>query len=173
MSRPSSYKPEYPEQAKKLCLLGATDKEIADFFGVAESTLYVWKNTYPEFSEALKAGKDEADERVERSLYHKALGYSFDSEKVFMYQGAIVRTPFREHIPPSDTACIFWLKNRRADRWRDVHKIEHGKPGDFSNMSDDELNQFIASGQGAAGEGDSRKEKASGKGAPRTARRLN
>lgn len=32
--RPSGYKPEYAEQARKLCLLGATDQEIADFFEV-------------------------------------------------------------------------------------------------------------------------------------------
>src|SRR6185312_10687690 len=158
MTRSSTFKPEYSEQAKKLCVLGATDVEIADFFGVAPSTLYVWKNTYPEFSEALKSGKDEADERVERSLYHKAIGYSFDSEKVFMFKGEIIRTPFREHVPPSDTACIFWLKNRRQNEWRDVHKHEVGKPGDFSRMDDNELDDFIAREKAALGGSAGREE---------------
>lgn len=149
VGRPSSYKTEFAGQAAKLCQLGATDVDVADFFQVAVSTVYKWKHDYPEFSEALKSGKDAADERVERSLYHKAVGYSFDSEKVFNYQGAIVRAPVREHVPPDTTAAIFWLKNRRANDWRDVHKIEHGKAGDFDRMSDDELATYIKSGQTA------------------------
>lgn len=144
VGRPSSFKPEFVEQAKKLCALGATDVEMADFFDVAVSTFYKWKNEFPQFSEALKAGKEFADERVERSLYHKAIGYTFDSEKVFQYQGEIVRAPVREHVPPDTTAAIFWLKNRRPDEWRDVHKHEHGKPGDFTAMDDDGLRGLLA-----------------------------
>lgn len=173
MANKSPYKPEFAEQARKLCLLGATDIEIADFFEVHFTTLYIWKKTHPEFSDALKSGKDEADERVERSLYHKAIGYSFDSEKVFQFQGQIVRAPFREHIPPSDTACIFWLKNRRSNEWRDVQRHEHGKPGDFSNMSDDELTAFIKSGQAEARPSDSREVKTRGEKTSGGARRLN
>jgi hypothetical protein len=128
--RPSAFKPEYVEQAKKLCELGATDVEMADFFKVAVSTFYLWKNKQPEFSEALKAGKSAADERVERSLYHKAVGYTFESEKVFQFQGQIIRAPTREHVPPDTTAMIFWLKNRRADEWRDKteHVVRHEAP---------------------------------------------
>ena len=37
--RPTKYKEEYAEQAYKLCLLGAKDKEMADFFQVSLSTL--------------------------------------------------------------------------------------------------------------------------------------
>lgn len=121
--RPTDFKPEYVQQAKKLCELGATDVEIADFFDVATSTVYLWKNKQQDFSEALKAGKAAADERVERSLYHRAVGYTFESEKVFQFQGMIVRTPTREHVPPDTTAMIFWLKNRRPEQWRD--KTEH------------------------------------------------
>lgn len=117
--RPSSYKPEYVEQAKKLCELGATDVEMADFFEVAVSTFYKWKNAHPEFSEALKVGKTAADERIERSLYAKAIGYTFESEKIFQFQGKIIRAPCREHVAPDTTACIFWLKNRRPDLWRE------------------------------------------------------
>lgn len=141
--RPTAFKPEYVEQAKKLCELGATDVEIADFFKVAVSTFYLWKNKQQEFSEALKAGKSAADERVERSLYHKAVGYTFESEKVFQFQGQIIRAPTREHVPPDTTAMIFWLKNRRADDWREkteqVIRHEH-----VNQMSDDELSRIAA-----------------------------
>jgi len=155
VGRPSSFKPEFVGQATKLCLLGATDVDIADFFQVAVSTIYKWKHDYPEFSEALKSGKDSADERVERSLYHKAVGYSYESIHFSSFQGIVTETPYREHVPPDTTAAIFWLKNRRANDWRDVHKVEHGNAGDFDRMSDDELAAFIKNGQIAAGSGDS------------------
>lgn len=124
--RPSSFKPQFVEQAKKLCELGATDVEIADFFEIAVSTFYKWKNERPEFSEALKVGKEAADNRVEKSLYHKAVGYTFDAVKIFMPAGASepVYAPYREHAPPDTTACIFWLKNRRRDEWRDKQDHE-------------------------------------------------
>ena len=59
--RPPKYQKEYAEQAYKLCLLGATDERIADFFGVNVLTVHRWKKDRKEFCNALKAGKDEAD----------------------------------------------------------------------------------------------------------------
>lgn len=130
--RPSSYKPEFAGQARKLCELGATDIEIADFFEVSDRTVYRWQIKYPEFCQALKAGKDVADDRVERALYHKATGYTFQSEKIFQHQGDIIRATTREHVPPDATSMIFWLKNRRPDQWRDKtnHELtgENGAP---------------------------------------------
>jgi hypothetical protein len=123
--RPTEYKPEYAEQALKLCSLGATDVDLADFFGVSDRTIYRWAAKHEEFCQALKAGKDVADERVVRSLYHKAVGYTFDSEKVFNNNGVITRAKSREHVPPDTTAGIFWLKNRRRGEWRDKQDLEH------------------------------------------------
>jgi hypothetical protein len=120
--RPTAYKPEYAEQAEKLCKLGATDIELADFFEVSDRTIYRWQSQHPEFCQALKAGKDAADERVERSLYHRATGYTFEAVKIFQHQGQPVTVPYREHVPPDTTAMIFWLKNRRKDQWRDRHE---------------------------------------------------
>lgn len=123
--RPSKFKPEMVEQAKKLCLLGATDREIADFFKVTESTIYQWKLHYPEFSQALKLAKEAADERVEKSLYRRALGYSHDAVKIFAdpKTGAEQIVPFTEHYPPDTTAAIFWLKNRKPAEWRDRQEL--------------------------------------------------
>lgn len=120
--RPSQYKQEYAEQAKLLCEKGLTDIEIAEVFGVHVVTMYRWQAKYPELRNALKVGKAECDDRVERSLYHRAIGYTFKSEKVFQHQGKIVRTATVEHVPPDSTAMIFWLKNRRKEEWRDRHE---------------------------------------------------
>lgn len=102
---PTKYRPEMPEQAEKLCRLGATDAEMADFFGVVESTLNEWKLLHPEFSESIKRGKIESDANVAHSLYSRAMGSA--------------------DYPPDTTACIFWLKNRRPSSWRDKTSTEH------------------------------------------------
>lgn len=127
MARPTKFEDQYIEQARKLCLLGATDQELADFFGVAVSTLYLWKLEHPAFSEALKSGKAEADDRVERSLFSRATGYEHDEVDIRVVEGQIVQTPLRKFYPPDTTAGIFWLKNRRPEQWRD--KREHELTG--------------------------------------------
>jgi hypothetical protein len=97
----TKFKPEFVEQARKLCLLGATDDQLASFFDVATSTISKWKLDFPEFAEALKGGKVGADMEVAASLYKRATG--------------------------GDTvAMIFWLKNRARDQWRDKVDHEHG-----------------------------------------------
>lgn len=120
----STYKPEYAEQARKLCLLGATDKELADFFDVAESTINKWKTDYPEFSESIKSGKDIADGDVADRLYRRAMGYSHKAVKIFNDQGVPLEVEYTEHYPPDTTACIFWLKNRQKGKWRDKQEVE-------------------------------------------------
>lgn len=127
--RPTDFRAEYVQQAEKLCVLGATDEDIANFFEVDVRTIYRWKHAHEEFCQALKAGKEVADARVERSLYNRAVGYTYDSEKVVTVaqgnnQGSVIeRVPIKEHVPPDTTAGIFWLKNRRPDDWRD--KLDH------------------------------------------------
>lgn len=128
--RPTKYDPKMVTQAEKLALLGATDVEVADFFGVSESTLYLWKHEHPEFSEALKVGKESADQRVVQSLYRRALGYSHDAVKIAVNaDGKVTEVPYVERYPPDTTAAIFWLKNRKPDQWRDVKAQEISAPG--------------------------------------------
>lgn len=125
--RPTSYHESYAKQVQKLAELGATDQEVADFFEVDVRTVYRWKHDHEEFCQALKVGKDVADERVERSLYQKAIGYEQDEVKIFMPANAEapVYAPYRAKIAPDTTAAIFWLKNRRSQAWRDKQELEH------------------------------------------------
>lgn len=55
--RPTGFKPVFAKQAQKLAKLGATDIEIADFFGVTVRTLHRWKAEYKEFCHSLKVSK--------------------------------------------------------------------------------------------------------------------
>lgn len=123
--RPTKYVAAYAAQAEKLTRLGATDLDVADFFQVTISTIYLWKHTHPRFSEALKRGKDEMDNAVETSLLRRALGYSHDATKIMQNNGEALEVPYIEHHPPDVTACIFWLKNRRPKEWRDRQELAH------------------------------------------------
>ncbi len=142
--RPTRYKAEYTEQAFKLCLLGATDAELADFFEVSEKTINTWKDAHPDFLQSLKAGKVEADASIGERLYQRAMGYEHDDVYPSSYQGEVTLTPIKKYYPPDTTACIFWLKNRQRDRWRDKQDHEHtGKDGgpirmDLSGLDENE-----------------------------------
>ena len=140
IGRPTKYQDSYPEQAAKLCALGATDAQLADFFGCSVASIKLWRAQHPAFSAALKLAKDHADEVVERSLYQRAAGYEHDEVDIRVVGTKVVKTPIRKHYAPDVVACIFWLKNRKPAAWRD--KIEHahsGAVGSANTMPDDEL----------------------------------
>jgi hypothetical protein len=140
--RPTKYKEEYAEQTYKLCLLGATDKELADFFDVNEDTINEWKKVFPKFSESIKRGKKIADANVADRLYQRALGYEHDEVELKVVSlgsapgggslgSEVQKIDVIKHYPPEPTAAIFWLKNRQPEKWRDKQQTEiTGKDGE-------------------------------------------
>ena len=105
---------------------GLTDEQISKNAGINPATLYDWKKKYSEISEALKKGKEVVDIQVENALLKRALGYSYTEKKIEDGpDGEKVVVTVKEVIPDT-TAQIFWLKNRRPDRWSDKQEIEHG-----------------------------------------------
>jgi hypothetical protein len=128
--RPTKYRNEHAEQCYKLCLLGATDEDLADFFGVSVQTVHTWSERHPEFLEARKRGKDDADANVAERLYQRATGYTHPEEKIFQYEGRPIRVETLKHYPPDTPAAIYWLNNRQRGRWSNRHLHEHtGKDG--------------------------------------------
>ena len=121
--RPTVYRPAMAAEIKILCERGATDLEVADFLNVDVSTVQRWAHKHAEFCIALAVGKEAADTRVERSLYHKAVGYTYDAEEVFVHQGNVTRVNVRKQFPPSEPAANLWLKNRKPDEWRDRSNV--------------------------------------------------
>lgn len=120
----AKWKPEYVEQARKLYSKGWIDKEVAELWGVSEYRIRVWRASKPDFAEACKMGKDVPDDRVEASLYQRAVGYDLKSEKVsFDKDGNVLRATVIEHIPADPKAAMNWLKNRRPDRWKDRREV--------------------------------------------------
>jgi hypothetical protein len=127
VGRPSAYRADYAEQAFRLCLLGATDIELAEAFDVTDTTINNWKHAHPEFLASIKRGKDEADAKVAQSLYRRALGYEHPAVKIAAdaKTGEHVMVPYTERYPPDTAAAIFWLKNRQRAKWRDKQDVEH------------------------------------------------
>lgn len=119
--RKTKYCKEYVKQIYKLCLLNATDVQIADYFGVSESTLNLWKLAHKEFSESIKDGKIKADAEVAESLHARAVGYSHPDVHISNYQGEITITDITKHYPPDTAAAFIWLKNRQG--WTDKKNI--------------------------------------------------
>ena len=126
--RPPIYEPAYCPRAHKLALLGLTDVEIAEQFGISPDTLYEWKTAHPEFSEALRNGKTPADAEVAASHYQRALGYEREAVKIFMPAGADapVYAPYMEHYPGDVGAQKNWLFNRQRGRWQDRQSLDVG-----------------------------------------------
>ena len=124
--RPSLYDEKYNEQVFKLCLLGATDASIANFFNVTETTINNWKLDYPTFFESIKAGREEADAKVAQSLYNRALGYVGKKTITATNQGEITDVKVvDEYVGADTTAAIFWLKNRQPHIWRDKKEVDN------------------------------------------------
>ena len=121
--RPTKYKSEYAEQARKYCLLNATDPNLAKMFDVSEFTISHWKRTRPDFSKAIKEGKAVADANIADSLAQRALGYSVEEEKIFCNsEGIVTRVKVMKHYPPDTAAAFIWLKNRA--KWSDKKEQE-------------------------------------------------
>lgn len=128
--RPTLYRAAYNEQAVKLARLGATDKELADFFEIDLATLNRWKIAHPQFCESIKTGKEVADAEVADKLFKRATGYEHEAVKIVAdaKTGAEHQVKYTERYPPDTTAMIFWLKNRRPDLWRDRVDNTHAGP---------------------------------------------
>jgi hypothetical protein len=119
--RPTLYQERFAKEGRKLCeLLGATDAQMADFWGVHENTVLNWRKAYPEFAREVRLGKMWADALVAEALYHCAIGYSHPAVKILQHKGKPVVVEFTKHHPPDTQACIFWLKNRQPELWKDV-----------------------------------------------------
>lgn len=125
--RPTKYKEEYATTVVKHAMLGCTNEELARVvFEVPLGTLNRWIAQKEDFREALKKGREEADSAVSASLYRRALGFSHEAVKIFYdpKTGTDKQVRFIQRYAPDTIACIFWLKNRRPDLWRDKQIAE-------------------------------------------------
>lgn len=88
---------------------GATEKQIAEAFGISQNTLINMKCNHGDVSEALRKGKEIVDYAVENALLRKALN-------------------------GDTTAIMFWLKNRKPSQWRDLKELNANLQDGFVNI---------------------------------------
>ncbi len=101
---------------------GLTDEQIANNIGISVSCLNNWKNKYVEILESLKKGKEVVDRQVENALLKRALGYEYtETTREYIPELDEMKTTKKvtKRVAPDITAQIFWLKNRKPDKWRD------------------------------------------------------
>ena len=91
------------------------------------TTLYDWINRYPDLHEAIQIGVDVFNPRVERALAERAIGFfvTLREEVKDPETGKVIAPAKRQYYPPDPTSCIFFLKNRMRDKYKDVHKVEN------------------------------------------------
>lgn len=104
---------------------GLTDEQIAANIGIGYSTLQTWKSKYQDIQDTLKRGKEIVDRQVENALLKRALGYEYEEVRE-KYEGGVLteRTVTKKEVVADTTAQIFWLKNRKPDKWRDKPNYE-------------------------------------------------
>ena len=131
MARPSKYEKEvkpHLEEIKQAVEAGATVAEIADAFGISESSIYKYKNEYKEFNEIFTRARTKIVFQIKAALLKKALGYEYteerktgredkDGEKIVNIE------QIKKHMPPSETAAAMLLRNYDKT-WIDKDKTQ-------------------------------------------------
>lgn len=136
---------------------GLTDEEIAEKIGICRDTLIEWKKKYSDISDTLKKGKEVIDREVENALLKRALGYKYTEttrELAFNLttgeKELVVTKTVEKEVVPDTTAQIFWLKNRKPDKWRDKQDIKMSGGMDIKNpmagLTTEELRKLIDDG---------------------------
>lgn len=114
--------------------------------GISVSTLCEWKNKFPELSEALKKGREVADYIVENELFESCKTRTVTVKKPIKLKKVMVdgkkrleeeRIEYAEEqvvVPANATAQIFWLKNRRPEKWAGVPEETRAKEHDDDGL---------------------------------------
>jgi transcriptional regulator with XRE-family HTH domain len=129
----------HPVAIRYMARSGLRNEDIARELGISRRTLQTWRNDYESVNRALIEGKSHVDNLVEEGLLGRALGMEYEEvrlKQVFPVDQLgtedepsqesnvplIERTITKKKLAPDVTACIFWLKNRRPEQWRDVQE---------------------------------------------------
>ena len=104
-------------------MFGATEKQLAIYWGVSLPTIALWKNTHEDFALALQQGKLKADIEVAKALYRNAVGFEYEEEVAFNNKGVILKTMLRKQRLPDAWSEVKWL-GLRQELWRETSRVE-------------------------------------------------
>lgn len=125
--------------AKDLCLLGATDQDLAKHFEVSLATINNWKKKHLSFRLAIKAGKFVADAQVAGALFQRAKGWICEETDIRVIDKKVVVTTYTKHYPPDTGAAIYILNNRQKELWRSHQVFEHAGKIATDQLTDAQL----------------------------------
>lgn len=122
------FQPDMADRVFRVCLLGATDAELAAVLQISLSTLGTWKQQYELFNDAINRGRLSADAHVAHSLYQRATGYRWVEQqaikvKTGQYTEDIRIVEVEKAVPPDTMANSLWMRNRHPDRWRERREV--------------------------------------------------
>lgn len=117
--RPTKYDPKNNEFVKNLAMVGLSDEDIAKSLGVAFSSVSLWKTKHPEFSEALRDGRDKATGRVAAALYKRAVGQEIVETKITETRDGVFTTTTTKEVPADVSAATLWLKTKQRHIWNE------------------------------------------------------
>lgn len=112
------WNPQFVQAARLMIAKGCTTWEIAEAFGVTERQIYRWRATYDDFNEAFRELGQLLDERVERTLFERAVGYHYAAEKPAHFKGITFTIPYTAYVPGDVAAMKHWLAVKRPAEWR-------------------------------------------------------
>lgn len=115
--------PDHLDQVRAIAMRGIPEEQLSEIFDIAPSQLERWKKQYPLFKDALEEGYTDADAAVLSAVYQSAVGYTHEEEKVFMWDGDIIRADTVRHYKPDIAAAKLWLTNRQRAHWKDRQQL--------------------------------------------------
>ena len=127
---------------------GLTNEQIAQNIGVSRKTLQEWCVKYGDIGDTLKRGKEVVDRQVENALLKRAIGYEYEEVSEKYESGMMTEKKItKKRVVPDVTAQIFWLKNRRPDKWKDKQDVEVSGLAEEKTKLDDLIKQMSGDGQ--------------------------
>ena len=133
MGKPSKYQTHVQPYLDKIAdwvSKGAAQDEIAKNLHITKSTLALYlkkgrdgEKPYSDLSDAFAQACEVPDDNVEAALYKRACGYTWveeiEEEKLDRNGNIVLLKRKRTvDVPPDPTSAMFWLANRRKDKWK-------------------------------------------------------
>jgi transposase len=152
VGRPSEYRPEMCEDVQKWTQEGIVNHEIAARLGITETTLYDWKNKYPEFSESFQKGENYRHRNVINALYKRCIGYEYtevtkepvvvtkqvegQSEKLLVDKKMVTTKKVKKQMAPDVNAIEFYLTNKLPDEFKHKSEVNNKISGNLTMRSE-------------------------------------
>jgi hypothetical protein len=138
----SRYFKAFDRRANGLALLGHTNEEIAELFGVERNTFAKWVIENPSLKAALHKARFDDNIAVVRALHRAARGYKHRETKLNVVDGELIKTNVTKAYPPNVNASMVILANRAGTQWKDKRTVEHSGSVNLSHLVESSLGEL-------------------------------